>query len=112
MAEWQNGIFGCFSNFNLCILTSCLPCFTTGKTAEALGMDDCFMGGCKIFIPIYNIWYLYSMRKKAVEDKGIDETQMMTCVFAICLNLCSVIQVAREAGVENPLAMGEDIQRV
>ena len=37
MGEWQHGIFGCFNNCGVCILTFFLPCVTAGQNAEAVG---------------------------------------------------------------------------
>ena len=28
---WQHGIFGCFDNFGICIVTFFIPCYTFGK---------------------------------------------------------------------------------
>lgn len=111
MGEWKNGIFGCFGDIKLCLVTYFLPCFTTGKIAEAVGMDTCFMGGCKIFIPCYNLFYLHSMREAVREKNGIDDEGIMSWVWTCCFGLCSVIQQAQEMGVD-PLGQGESIERV
>ena len=35
--DWQFGLFGCFGDFGLCIITFFVPCYTIGKNAEAFG---------------------------------------------------------------------------
>merc|ERR1712150_396036 len=112
--QWENEIFGCFDDLKLCALTYILPCFTVGKIAEKVTDDDCFMGGCKTFIPIYNISHLKGLRDAVRNKKGIDDEGIMGWVFVCCLGLCSIVQEAREIGIDNPLDMGqgETIERV
>ena len=111
MGEWNHSIFGCFSDIKLCLVSWCLPCFTTGKTAEALGTDTCFWGGCKIFIPIYNLCYIKAQRDAVIQKQGITEEGMMGWIWICCFGNCAIVQHAAELGVD-PLGMGEEIDRV
>ena len=113
MAEWKTGIFGCFDDLKLCVVTWLFPCLTTGKIAESLGTDTCFMGGCKIFIPCYNLFYLKGQRDAVREKQGIADEGCAGWLYICCLGGLSVMQTARELGVD-PLGekMGETIERV
>ena len=42
--EWSHGLCGCFDNFTVCIITYFLPCYTSGKNAEAVG-ESCLLYG-------------------------------------------------------------------
>jgi len=82
--------------------------------AEAIEMDTCFMGGCKIFIPCYNIWYMKQMRDAIAKKSSIADEGIMGWVAVCCLGLCSIIQETKELGLD-PMAkaMGEQtIERV
>ena len=111
--DWQNGILGCFCDFKLCLISTfpLWPCVMAGKIGEALAIEPhCYSGCCQSIIcpPFYN----HTLRKKVVEDKGIEENPCMTCMFAFCCYSCSLSQIAEEVGIDYDWAMGEDIQRV
>ncbi|WAQ94646.1 hypothetical protein MAR_007117 [Mya arenaria] len=71
MGEWQNGLFGCFSNCGVCIMTYFLPCVTAGKNAEAVGKGCCLWGFLSILGPI-GIYTRAQVRQLIREQKGID----------------------------------------
>lgn len=71
MGEWQNGLFGCFSNCGVCIITYFVPCLTAGQTAEKVGESCCLYGFLSILGPI-GIWSRAKIRGKVREQKGID----------------------------------------
>ena len=37
MTDFQSGLFGCFNDCGLCLITYFLPCITFGQNAAALG---------------------------------------------------------------------------
>jgi len=55
MGEFQHGLFGCFDNCGVCIITYFVPCYTQGRIAEKVG-EDCLMCGLIQLVPIAN-WY-------------------------------------------------------
>ena len=71
MGDWQNGLFGCFSNCGVCIITYFLPCITAGRNAEAVG-EGCFLYGCLSILGPIGIWSRAKIRGKIREQKGID----------------------------------------
>merc|ERR1712178_528307 len=89
MGEYKYELFGCFGNFGLTLLTYFLPCVTVGQNAESLGMNSCFMGGCLLFVPIYNIFHLYNIRKTANAKVGVEGNCVKDCLISYCLWLCS-----------------------
>ena len=110
MGEYKYELFGCFGNFGLTVLTYCFPCVTVGRNAESLGMTSCFMGGCLLFVPIYNIIHLYNIRKTANEKVGVEPNLLTDCFVAYVLWLCSTVQIRREFDCD---ALGEQtIERV
>ena len=114
MGSWDQGLFGCFDNISLCLFIYCLPCFATGKIAEKTDLDTCFWGGCKIFIPLYNIWYMKQQREAVQKKEGIEQqSALMEWAIVCCLGLCSVSQQATQMKVDawDFSMMGEDIER-
>lgn len=111
MGEWEHGIFGCFDDIKLCAISYLFPCVTTGRTAEALGTDSCFMGGCKLFIPIYNLCWLKGQRDAIIAKKGLNDEGMMGWVNICCFGNCAICQHAAELGVD-PLPMGSEGQTI
>lgn len=95
MGEWQNGLFGCFSNCGVCIITYFLPCITAGRNAEAVG-EGCFLYGCLSILGPIGIWSRAKIRGKIREQKGIDGSFMMDCIMHWICGLCSLIQEANE----------------
>ena len=51
------------------------------------------------------------LRDGVISKQGIDDEGIMGWVWICCFGLCAMIQEVREVGVD-PLAMGEEIQRV
>lgn len=86
MGEFSNGLFGCFNNCTLCLITYIAPCYTAGKNAEAVG-DSCIMVGALYAIfPIVGIYFVAKTREKIREQKGIDvSSNLATQVHASCL---------------------------
>lgn len=74
MAEFQNGLFGCFGDFGLCIITYFVPCYQAGKNAEAIGKDCFVYGGLYLFIPCISAALI---RQGIREEKGISVRQFI-----------------------------------
>jgi len=93
--EWSHGLCGCFDNFGICIITYFVPCYTHGKSAEAVG-DDCLLCGLSQLIPFANIFFAAQIRQKVREQKGIEGSFVNDILMSWCCYLCSQVQVAQE----------------
>ncbi|XP_052806286.1 uncharacterized protein LOC128237134 isoform X1 [Mya arenaria] len=107
MGEWQNGLFGCFSNCGVCIMTYFLPCVTAGKNAEAVGKGCCLWGFLSILGPI-GIYTRAQVRQLIREQKGIDGSFGMDCLMHWFCGLCSLIQEANELGAAQAQSMARE----
>ena len=94
MASWSNDIFGCFSDLNLCLITYFVPCYTTGKNAEAMG-ENCIMYGCFTFCG-YGVITDTMIRGKIREKYGIEGTFINDLMCHCCCPFCAIIQDALE----------------
>ena len=107
MGEFQHNLFGCFDNFTLCIITYIAPCYTVGKTAEAVG-DDCLLwgaiylcGGCLVGGII---------RGKVRQQKDIPGSLITDLLIHWFCPFCAIIQDNQEMG--GNVASGQSIARV
>ena len=71
MPEWSNGLFSCFGNFGICIITYIVPCYTAGKNAEANG-ESCGLYGVLSMLGCIGLWSMTKIRGQTREAKGID----------------------------------------
>lgn len=101
MATWSHGLCGCLDDCMLCLTTYVAPCYTIGKSAEAVG-DDCLLCGLASFVPLANIWFGAQTRGKIRQQKGIDGTLINDLLMTCCCPICSVMQNAQEIGVKAP----------
>ena len=99
--DWSHGLCSCFEDIPLCLTTYCAPCYTFGKTAEAVG-DDCLMCGIITFVPLANLWFATQIRGKIREQKGIDGSFFSDLLLNCCCPLCTLVQDAQEVGVKAP----------
>ena len=109
-AEWKHGLFGCFDNLGICIVTYLVPCYTHGKNAEAVG-DSCFLCGIAALIPLINIILCGLNRKKVREKKGIDGGVCGDMMATLFCTVCSLAQVAQEVDMMNQSVGVDDIER-
>lgn len=96
-AEWQHGLFGCFDNFTVCIITYFAPCYTAGKNAEAVG-ESCVLCGLVLLVPIANIIFPATIRGKIREQKGIEGSLLTDILLHFCCTPCALCQEAQETG--------------
>jgi len=94
-AEWSNGLFGCFSNCGLCLISYFVPCYTVGKTAEKVG-EDCLTCGLVQLVPIANLICGAKIREKVRESKGIEGSFLGDLLAVWCCYCCAVIQAGGE----------------
>jgi len=98
-AEWQHGLFGCFDNIGLCLISYFVPCYQFGKVAEAVG-ENCVVCGIILFVPIANLIASLKIRGKVREQKGIAGSTFNDLLLICCCPLCTLVQEAQE--VEGP----------
>lgn len=49
--QYKFGLFGCFGDFKLCVMSFCAPCYVVGKNAEHFG-EDCMLHGLLTMVGI------------------------------------------------------------
>ncbi|XP_076458694.1 uncharacterized protein LOC143292369 [Babylonia areolata] len=94
-AEWQHGLFGCFDNLGLCIISYFVPCYQFGKNAEAVG-ENCLTCGIAFLLPLINILAALKIRGKIRELKGIPGSTVSDLLTFCCCPLCALVQEAQE----------------
>lgn len=107
MADFQHGLFGCYDNCGLCVISYFVPCYTVGKTAEAVGDDCCLCG----------LGYIFGgcivggiIREKVRNQKGIPGSLVSDLLIHCFCPLCAIIQDNQEVGAT--AASGQSISRV
>ncbi|ESO12847.1 hypothetical protein HELRODRAFT_184849 [Helobdella robusta] len=95
MGEWKNGIFGCFNDCTVCIITYFLPCYTAGKNAEAVG-KSCFLYGCLTCIEPIGCILRSTIRQQIREQYSIDGSFGGDLLCHMCCPCCALVQEAQE----------------
>lgn len=107
--EWSHGLCGCFDNFTVCIITYFVPCYTSGKNAEAVG-ESCLLYGVGWLIPLVGECLAASIRSKIREQKGIEGSFLGDAAAHLCCPLCALAQDAQEMGSIGGMALAMDRQ--
>ena len=108
--EWKKGLFACFDNFGLCLITYFVPCVTFGQITEEAGTCSCLMGGISMFVPIWNAILLTTTRKAVREKSNIAGGIMGDFFTTCCCTVCALIQMKQE--VDSGMGEGMSIERV
>merc|ERR1711976_289640 len=95
MSDWSNGLFGCFNNCGLCIITYFVPCLTAGNNAKAVG-ENCFLYGCLSILGPIGIWSRATIRGKIREQEAIEGSFIVDCVMLWICGFCAIVQEAQE----------------
>lgn len=110
MPAFQYGLFGCFSNIGLCVITFVAPCYTAGKVAEKVGERFLphFIITC--FLPEIGDILQAMVRQKIRLQKNIEGSLFKDfCIHLWCMP-CALVQEANEVGADISLdAITEDI---
>jgi len=107
MAEWQHGLFGCFDNFSVCIITYFVPCYTAGKVAETVG-DSCLLCGLVQMVPLANLIFGVILRGKVRDQKGIEGGMVGDLLSVWCCYCCAWVQAAQETNAMGGQAQSMD----
>ena len=109
MGEFKHDLFGCFDNCGLCIISALLPCYTVGKTAEAVG-SSCVL---------YGLGYIFGrcivggiLRGKIRRQNNISGSTLNDFLTHWCCALCAVVQDNQEVCGNAAAASGQSISRV
>lgn len=110
--EWKHGIFGCFDNPTLCILTFCCPCYIIGVNAQGVGQNCILYGvgflcGYCLFPPFTwpLVWVLeYIVRMKVRFQYNLEGDTLTDIAFALLCTPCAMAQEAQELQEAGPEA--------
>jgi len=123
MGDFKYGLFGCFGDIKTCLISYLLPCVTIGRIADHVdfkfaGFNGCLPCGAATFIPFFNCFLAYSIRKMSREKAGASPMfdfwpevvdDIFTGLFCGC---CSTIQEARHFDLDLlKVPDGGDIKR-
>mmetsp|Transcript_44357 Transcript_44357/g.79565 ORF Transcript_44357/g.79565 Transcript_44357/m.79565 type:complete len:143 (-) Transcript_44357:406-834(-) len=102
--KWETGLFGCFGDVSLCLLTCCCTCVPGGRTLSVAtaGTND----GSGMWICIYfasmlvgvNCCAEWYSRSKLRDKYSIDGSAIKDCAVTCCCYCCVVQQHARQTG--------------
>jgi len=102
-ADWKFGLFGCFDDTKLCLLTFLVPCYAVGKNAQGVG-DDCMIHGL-LFMLGLNFGPLIRWRLR--QKNGTAGTMLMDVLVHTVFPCCALVQEAREIGWGAPKTLNE-----
>ena len=95
---WTHGLFGCFDNLSVCIITYFVPCVTFGQTRERLHGDGCILYGCLYaMVPFAACFLETSQRGEIRARRGIDGSCCGDFMAVLCCPLCTLVQEEQEA---------------
>jgi len=93
--EFKNGLFSCFDDIGLCIITYFVPCLTAGQNAEAVG-ESCILYGVLSVLSCIGCWSRAKIRGMVREQKGIEGSFGNDMLMACFCPWCALVQEARE----------------
>lgn len=93
MGEFTHGFCGCFDNFGVCVLTFFAPCYTIGKTAEALGDNCLYCGLLYLLLPCI---VGGTLRTRIRDRKNINGSALGDYLAHLFCPLCATVQDHRE----------------
>jgi len=96
--DWKYGLFGCFDDPKLCVLSFFVPCYAIGKNAESLS-EDCILHGLLSLVGL-NFGPVTRWRMR-MERRIAGSMLMDVLVHAVC-PCCALVQEAREIGWTTP----------
>ncbi|XP_045185958.1 uncharacterized protein LOC123543961 [Mercenaria mercenaria] len=109
VGEWRHGLFSCFDDFGICIISYFLPCVTYGQNAEKMGEGSCLLCGLVYFVPILNLIEWVNIRGKIREMNGIDGTPLNDCLTIFFCPLCALAQEGMEVkGIPGLMSMSRE----
>jgi len=104
MGEWQYGLFGCFDNFMVCVITFFCPCYTAGRVAETTGRS-CVLHSLLTFVPVAHVVCPCMVRGDIRLSKNIPGLPVVDCLTHLFCKPCALCQEAVETGALSSSAM-------
>ncbi|ESP01196.1 hypothetical protein LOTGIDRAFT_225418 [Lottia gigantea] len=93
--SFQHGLFGCFDNIGLCVISWLIPCYQFGKNAEKVG-ESCILCGVLSLVPILDLILGAHIRTKIRDSKGIQGSFVTDLLYWFCCPCCSLVQESQE----------------
>ena len=88
--SYANGVFGCFSDFPICIYGAFCPCCLNGKNHARLRSEECT--ACHVI----NCTSPYWIRKDLEKKNGESNSDVIDCLFVWFCAPCAICQDARD----------------
>lgn len=101
--DWKFGLFGCFDDPKLCVLTFFVPCYAIGMNADSLG-DDCLIHG---ILPLVGLNFGPVVRWRMRQERHIEGSMLHDVLLHTFCPCCALVQEAREIGWTVPQDMNE-----
>lgn len=105
--DWQHGLFGCYDNCGLCIVSYLVPCYTFGKNAEAVG-ESCCKCATAYIIPVVNCIVAIKIRGNIRKQRGIPGSTFNDLLVICFCPLCALVQEAQEVQVPDLQAISRE----
>jgi len=97
-ADWKFGLFGCFGDIKLCLVSYICPCYTMGKNAQGVG-EDCLLHG---LLSMLGLNFGPVIRWRLRQEKAIAGSMLMDVLVYMLCPCCALVQDAREIGWSLP----------
>jgi Cys-rich protein (TIGR01571 family) len=105
--QFQHGLFGCFDNCCICIVTYFVPCYAAGKVAEKVG-ESCVLHAVLCVCPLANLICRTIVRGKVRDQRGIPGSVIGDfCINWFC-GVCALCQEAQETNAFGNQAMAAE----
>ncbi|KAL3832720.1 hypothetical protein ACJMK2_024337 [Sinanodonta woodiana] len=102
--EFQHGLFGCFDNCGICIISLLVPCYQFGKNAEAVG-QSCLLCGFGSMLPVVYVFLGAIIRGKIRESSRINGSFIGDLMMWCCCPFCALVQEGQEVQGMTPLSI-------
>lgn len=95
MTSWKHDLWGCFDNFDKCIVSTICPWYQFGKNSQTHGENN-ILCGMLTFIPCLLACSAAHLRSKLRDQKGIRGSYGKDLAIWIFCPLCALVQETQE----------------
>eukprot|EP01129_Flabellula_baltica_P016383 TRINITY_DN86_c0_g1_i1.p1 TRINITY_DN86_c0_g1~~TRINITY_DN86_c0_g1_i1.p1 ORF type:complete len:111 (-),score=21.78 TRINITY_DN86_c0_g1_i1:89-421(-) len=105
MADWDTGLFDCFSDIKVCVVTLfCAPCQASYQRAAVEDRECEIMDLiCMLFC---SICCIVKVRGDIRDKYGIEGSLIMDIITLLCCSICSVTQHTRQLDIKGAKPAG------